>query len=473
MVAPLVYMFSYYRWTDWHWDPSIFKVLEGAFIQSVFSTIFTLFFGTIGAFGLLAQKKKLSFHSFRVLIFLTLLPCLFPSLFVILLTCRAVGFLPMGLSGVVIFHCLMNVGLAAILLFKVIDAKAPFFYHLSVVSGVPTFKFIIRGLFPEIRSDFLTLGFYFMILYFFSFSIPLLVGGPHFGGVEVFIYEKIILLGQWNEALHYSILLFLLLYGLSLFVGPVDSSHPPFHGKNKHLMLSNHSYLSHIGLIPTYLLLLGLIRSLLGGGLGNFFFDWGDSVRGTLVMGLLTGVLVFVLLSAVSFSFLNKKFSRLLLILMNPGWVVVGFSFVLMGGRGSSLGFFKACVALSILYLPFLFRISFQQKLQDLVEQVKVSTLFPVSWFKIYKEVIWPQSLPLICFLSGLAALWACGDFALTGLVVNSHLVSTLALDVQAMINNYRLEQALTLLLPLLIVSSVVFFIFQGLSYATSRKILS
>ncbi len=188
-------------------------------------------------------------------------------------------------------------------------------------------------------------------------------------------------------------------------------------------------------------------------------------------MGLVTGLLIFILLSLIGFSFLNKKFSRFFLTFINPGWVVVGFSFLLMGENIFFREFTKSSMALSLLYLPFLFRLSFQQKLEDLNKQVKVSGLFPVSWFKIYREVIFPQSLPLICFLSGLGALWACGDFALTGLIMNNQSVSTLALDIQNLVGNYRLEQALVLLVPLMIVSFFVFFVFQGLSRVSTRKL--
>ena len=326
---------------------------------------------------------------------------------------------------------------------------------------------------PELRPYFLSLGFYFTVLYFFSFSVPLLVGGLRFGGIEVFIYEKIILLGQWSQALQYSILLFLLLHILSYLIpDPRSSEILKTRGNKKLLAHLGHPFFVHIGLFPTYLLLGGLVCVFFGGNWENPL-PWLESIRGTLIMGLTTGFLIFVLLSMISFSFLNKKFSKLFLTFINPGWVVVGFSFLLMGGEEIPAKFIKSSLALSILYLPLLFKLCFQKKLGDLGEQVKISDLFPVSWFKIHREVILPQSLFLICFLSGLAALWACGDFALTGLVINNGSVSTLALDIQGLVNNYRLEQALVLLPPLIVISFLVFFIFQGLFYASCGKFLS
>ena len=466
ILFPLVFIFSHYRWGgEWFWDPLIPKILSGALIQALLSCLFTLFFGTLGAFGWLTCFSRQPSNKFRFVIFLALVPCLFPPLFVVLLSCKAIDSLPTGLGGIVFFHCLMNVGLCSLLLFKIMEEKIFQFYPLSLINGTSPFKFITRGLIPELKSDFLTLGFYFIILYFFSFSIPLLVGGSRFGGVEVFIYEKIILMGQWNQALHYSLLLFLSLYILSFFIPDFQPSETSEnHGNRKLLSRLGHPLFLHIGLCPAYLVLIGLIRILMEWNWENPLL-WWNSIRGTLITGLLTGLLVFTLLSMIGFSFFNKKFSRFFLTFINPGWVVVGFSFLLMGENIFFSKFIKSSMALSLLYLPFLFRLSFQQKLKDLNKQVLVSGLFPVSWFKTYRELIFPQSLPLICFLSGLAAFWACGDFALTGLVINNDSLSTLALDIQALIQNYRLEQALVLFIPLMILSFLVFFVFQGLSH--------
>ena len=78
------------------------------------------------------------------------------------------------------------------------------------VAGVPFWKFFLKGLIPELKPQWTWWGFYFFILYFFSFSIPFLVGGVEYGGLEVFIYEKVMFLGKWAEAIQYSFVLFLI-----------------------------------------------------------------------------------------------------------------------------------------------------------------------------------------------------------------------------------------------------------------------
>ena len=481
LIVPLLHLFIRYPMDQtWHWDPHLKKVLFWALVQAFLSSFFTLFFGALGAFGLIAQSSRLSQTRQAFVLFLALTPCLLPPLFVVLLSYRATQFLPLGLWGIVWFHCLMNVGLSSFLLFKIIEEKIFQFYPLSLVNAVSNSKFILRGLLPELRSYFLSLGSYFMILYFFSFSIPLLVGGSRFGGPEVFIYEKIIFLGQWTEALQNSLLLFLSLFALSHFGSNLFqfSNSSKTKGQRKLLSTLGHPLLIHVGLIPSYILLLGLILVLFTNILEissilSMSSQFLESIKTTLALGLTTGLLVFILLSLVSFSFLNNQFSKLFLTFINPGWVVVGFSLLLMEGEGFSAKLIKSSVGLSILYIPFLFKLGLQQKLESLIEPVKISNLFSISWFKVYKELIFPESFFIICFLSGLVGLWACGDFALTGLMMNNGAFSTLALDIQNFVNNYRLEQAMGVLPLLIFVGFFVFFVFQGIFHVSRGKFLS
>jgi NADH:ubiquinone oxidoreductase subunit H len=78
--------------------------------------------------------------------------------------------------------------------------------------------------------------------------------------------------------------------------------------------------------------------------------------------------------------------------------------------------------------------------------------------------------LPSICLLSGLAGLWACGDFAITGFFVESGGVQTLAFQMKEVLSQYRSDQAVDFLWPLLLCGAVVFIVFQGLSYVSGQK---
>lgn len=474
LTFPLLYLLSFIdgRWVDF--DPFLFVVLEGALVQALLSTTITLFVGFVGALGLIGLRQKLNVTSYQTLSLLAVLPSFLPPIIIIVLGGYGLRSLPTGLSGVVFFHSLMNIGLVSVMLSRVISVKAPRWLRGSLLANVPMSKFILRGLLPELKFELLRLSFYFMILYFFSFSVPLMVGGLSYGGLEVFIYEKILLFGKWSEALQYSLLLFILLFLCSYFVADKQSKpEVSSSGDRALLRFFTTSPLSSVALAPTVFLALSLVFALVT-SVGKLDINsWWLPMRGSLIIGMSTGLSVFILLSLLSFSFLSQRLSRYFLSLVSPGWVVVGFAFLLMPGDQPGLSLLKVGIALSILYLPYLFRLQFFQTLKDLRGQVELAQVFPVSWWKVFSQVIWPQCLPAICFLSGLAGLWACGDFALTGIVVSGSNTSSLALDMKNLISSYRLEQSLLLLLPLLFSTFIVFFLFQGLSYVGRRKISS
>lgn len=474
LVFPLAYISTYISWQPLVVDDAFWVTVGGAFLQSLISTLGSLIAGFVGALGLLRLKESLRPSLFKVLKITLIIPSVAPPLIIILIGSHVLGYLPLGLWGIIFFHCLMNIGLVSVLLFYSIYRKSGYWLKASLICGVSNFQFVVRGLLPGLVPEFKNIFFYLMVLYFFSFSIPLMVGGAVYGGIEVFIFEKVVLLGEWAEAIQYSVGLFLLL----LLVSFVLKESPKTYVQNWEPELSPFKFFGSsscviVGAVPSLLLFVGFVQILVS-KLSHFnLSDIGTPLLGTLIVSLLTGFFVFVILSLLAFCFLNQNWSRFIVAMVNPGWVIVGFSFLLMPGDSDGAVLAKIAMALNLLFLPFLFRLSFNQQLKALEAQVRLAELMPVSWQKIFFSIIWPQCLPGICLLSGLASLWAAGDFALSSIVVGSSQLSTLALDMKLLILSYRLEQAMTLLLPLLVVSLVVFFIFQGLAYVSRRKILS
>lgn len=471
MGFPLIHILFYSFPLSLTFDPILVKVVSGALVQSILSTVITLAGGLAGAFGLLSYSVRWRPTTFRALTLFIAAPSFFPPLIVVLLGSFSFGFLPMGLWGVVFFHTLMNIGLVAVLLFQTLRDKSQNFLREALVWGVAPRYFIVCGLLPEIRHDLKVIFYYLMVLYFFSFSIPMLVGGPLYGGIEVFIYEKIMHFGEWGEAILYSLGLFVLLALASRLVGKATAvDGPPGYLNRTTLQWLGIRPLISLALIPSvYLFIVLLIATF------QFFTAFSAEniaslVHGTLIIGLSTGLLLFVLFSLLSFSFLEKHFSRFLLAMISPGWVIVAFSLLLLGGQSDGWSLTKIAIALAILYLPYLFRLSFYQKIKDLSTQVRLAQTFPVSWTKIFLQIIWPQCLPTLCFLSGVGALWACGDFAVSGILMSSAQVNTLALEMKNLLTAYRVEQAILLFLPLLLTSLVVFMIFWGLGLASGKR---
>ncbi len=474
LIFPLLFLVSHFSLQKIYWDPFLIAILRGAFTQTALSLVFTITFGFFGALSLFSLRRSLTEKQFYVLSFLLISPSFIPPIMVVLLIAKSLSYLPTGLEGVVFYHAIMNIGLVSVLLHRQIDKKAKSFARDNLVSGVSCRRFIFRGLLPEMRSDLSLLSFYFFILYFFSFSVPFLVGGSIYGGVEVFIYEKILLFGQWGEAIQYSFYLFVILFLLSKVFEKRENTH--FWSSQS---LSNYprkySPVSFIigPLFPVVLLFIGLSLLFLNNWWAIDSASWLSLVRGTWFISLVTGILTFLFLTALSYAFLQNTIGRWLLSFVYPGWVILGFAFLLLPGESTLARMLKTSVALSFLYLPFVYRLIFHQVLKDLTFQVKVSSTFPVPWRKIFFNVIFPQVLPSIAFLSALSSLWAAGDFAITGLLINSHSSSTLAYEMKELMANYRLEKALMYMPSLLISSLLLFLLFSGIAYVSRSKNIS
>jgi thiamine transport system permease protein len=474
LLFPLFNILRYGGLGAFEWEPSLITIVWGAIVQSGLSTIITMSMGTLGAMGLLQLRFRVSQHLFRWFSFLLVVPSFIPPLIIITLAVATLSFLPRGLWGVVFFHVFMNVGLASLLLYSSFWKNWPPAIREARILGAHTNKILTQVLFPIIVGDIISISFYFFVLYFLSFSIPLLVGGFRYGGIEVFIYERVLLYGQWGESIYYALMLFLIILFLSRWVKVNPVRLHKEQSMNPTLVKGVGSpYWVTLSCWPLVILVVSLFLSslkLLNTSADSTFWL---SLRGTFIVGMTTGTFLFVMLSMVSFCFLNQVFARILMSLFNPGWVLVGFSFLLLGVSGVTWPFLVLGLSLTIVYFPFLYRLAFNKHLGQLQSQVLLAQTFPVSWWRIWAQIIWPQSLVIICFLSGIAALWACGDFAMSEILLSTDLSSTLALDIKRSLETYRSDEALVLLYPLLLISFIVFMIFQGIAYVTCRNILS
>lgn len=474
LLFPVFHLFWLIPSEPVQFDFTFLRVCLYTSLQALLSAVLTLMLGFSSGLGLISLKNRLSPLHFKTLIVFIIVPSFAPPIMVLLTVVSAVNFLPMGLWGIIFFHVLMNIGVVAALFFQMIYAEAGNWFKIACLSDVKVSRFILLGLVPELKFYFQSLFFYLFIIYFFSFSIPMVLGESLFGGVEIFIYEKIFLYRQWGAAIHYCVFLFFGILAFSYFFNRSSLATKSYLSeKRNEFKYFKADFLTLFALLPIGLILVGMIKSLLISQNLTYLTNLLELARGTALVGLLTGFLVFIILSVLSFCYMSLSFSKLLLGFVHPGWVLVGFSFLLLGNDARHSVLLKNSVALMILFAPFLYRLSLFQKLEKLGHQVKVAQLFSVSWWKIFCMIIWPQVFATICFLSGLASLWACGDFALSSVVMSGSDISTLALEMKDLTTSYRFEKAIILLIPLLVVSSIVFFIFQGLSYVSRRKVLS
>ncbi|MCB0378589.1 MAG: ABC transporter permease subunit [Bdellovibrionales bacterium] len=468
---PLVYLLLFVPQLQWQWDSSLPRILQGALIQALYSSFLSLSLALLSGLGLLSLRERLSGTlqlSIRILI---VLPSFLPPIFVVLLGTRALSFLPTGLWGIVFFHSLMNFGLVAVFIEKILASKASAWALLGRVEGLPKPRLIFQGVLPGLRKELTLLFYYLFMTFFLSFSIPLLVGGHYYGGVEVFIYEKIFLLGQWGPALAYSLNLTFLFFILTLLLPKLHLGSIEARPYEAGLSYLAYPWAWAFALLPPFFLLFGLGVGLPESLLANMEGLSWLSVQQTLILGLSTALSIFIIFSLLAFIFPSPRKGRWFFALVPPSWVIVGFSLMLLGSNEIYWTLIKCSFGLSLLFVPYLYRLVFHQELNDLRRQVEVARVCGVPWGRIFFYVLWPQLLPTISFLSGIGGFWACGDFALSGMVLgeNTHL----ALLMKNFLMNYRVDQAFVVLIPLVAVSLFVFLIFQGLSLVCRKSLNS
>ncbi|MBX3041892.1 MAG: ABC transporter permease subunit, partial [Bdellovibrionaceae bacterium] len=122
--------------------------------------------------------------------------------------------------------------------------------------------------------------------------------------------------------------------------------------------------------------------------------------------------------------------------------------------------------------LPGLWRMGWRSLVENLQGQRQVAESLGASEFAIWRQVLLPQLAPSISTLAGVAAVWACGDFAISKLIASKDL--TLGMMTETLISSgYRLGLATVLSVVLLVASVLCFLVMKGLGYVLSQKSVS
>ena len=101
------------------------------------------------------------------------------------------------------------------------------------------------------------------------------------------------------------------------------------------------------------------------------------------------------------------------------------------------------------------------QKLNSLRQQVEMAETLGAEPLQIFHQIVFPQIHPLACRLSGVAALWLVGDFALSRIVFSQDVV--LAQVVQGLINGYHLDVGMAVMNVVIFIGFILYLFFERL----------
>jgi thiamine transport system permease protein len=187
----------------------------------------------------------------------------------------------------------------------------------------------------------------------------------------------------------------------------------------------------------------------------------------TLILSFSVGLLCVVLFLLIAYVSPHEGLQRFLNGYLAPSPVITGFALLLIPVESDGWNLVKTTLALTILSLPLLYRWMVHSVLSGLNGQIVVARLLGASWSQILFEVVWPQSAQVMLRASGLAALWASGDFALSGIFLGG--AKSLPLLMTDLIGNYRIDLAQAIMVPLALIGLGVYFLFVTAARYVSR----
>ncbi len=444
--------------------------LKNSLLQASLSAVGSLLLGfsmTLGFFSLqraLGPKHRL----LKLFQFLLLLPTFLPPLFILLILLSMLNPFPLGIPGVVLAHVLINAGLVCLVLKTLVEKKLRVLLEESFIYGISQVQFLGMA-WGVLRRDLLSLFSFVFILCFSSFSIPLILGAGKVSTLEILIYEKIRISGNWGEALSLSLLQIGLLFLLSIFSPPVRNQ---LFGRGQEIHLLG----SFSGLIFLMLYCLGLPAFFLFMSLSS----WGEVFRIpglwelcleviplSLVLAISVGLLVLGLLLLIAYNSPDRKLHRLIQGMVSPSTALLGLSLLFFYPGDPSWNLGRWVFGFSYLIFASLYRWSWDQELSGLENQIYVAETLGASRSLIFREILFPQLIEPACRIAAVASLWALGDFALGKILIGKTL--TLSLVIESLMASYRIQAALSLLALLFLMGSFCYLLFWSLAYVSRR----
>lgn len=469
LLFPFLFLIFQFRLQSWPDGAELVWAFKNSFLQAFFSALAAVFFGWWSAMGLISLGKKRR-HFRPLLEVCCLLPNFLPPLFILLATLNILDPFPMGIAGIALIHALINFGLVAVLLAGLIENKMGAYCELAYVEGAGQFFFLRKVFFPLMKRDLFMMFLFVFVICFGSFSIPLVVGGARGTTLEVLIYEKIRLSGNWGEAVILALLQSLFIFGLSFVAGKgrAVTGRPTSYMKLIYMPTGNLIILFCAGF-----LLMGYWQGVAEGlrHLGEFYevqSAVGEALLGSLCIGWGVGFLSFALLMLIAYVEPAPLFERFLNGYVAPSTALACFSFLLLGPNESFWPFVKIPLAFVMITLNTLYRMGWQSRLQTLRRQREVAWLMGASRGRIFQEIVLPQIAPTAGLLAGLAAVWGTGDFAVSRILAHRDL--SLAMMSQTLMSSYRLNMASALSALILMAGLACFVVFFWGGRVLSRK---
>ena len=445
------------------------ETLVRTFIQAGLSTVLALALGVLSTLGILALQTPRTVFFWESFL---LLPQWIPVIFILLSSfawAHAAGINPQGLGFVIGIHACINSGLVTVALLRALRSNLGGAFELARIEGASLYQ-LWTVLLKEFSGTLTFVGFCIFCFCFSSFAIPLMVGGSQAASLEVLIFKKIAVEYDLSGAVTVAWIqmIFLFFFSYILYHTKLQSS---FLKTSQDLKFLSLPLLAPLPLLTSGFVLSGLLFFNSGGERIFSVWPWEDFALATwktFLLGWLVGLESLALMALMVWIFPRGFFRRFLLGFVAPSSVITGMALLLTSSE-DVLPLFKISLGLTLIFVPACYRLFVDPLCQRLKDQVEVAQVLGATNSLIFKTITWPRGIGPLTTASGLCALWACGDFALSSLIAKTPL--TLGLVTKSLLESYRLRAATDLLWILLAVGIICFLSFLSLGQVLKRRV--
>jgi thiamine transport system permease protein len=470
LVFPFLFLLFFFRLDHWPEWKEFLWAFKNSFLQAFFSAVFSLALGFWVAMGLVSFADGYRRHYRMILEVLCLLPNFLPALFTLLSLLNLMDPFPTGLIGITIAHTVINFGLVAVMIANLVENKIGSLAELAYIEGASRWEFLRRAFWPLMKHDLFLLGLFVFAVCFGSFAVPLIVGGGTGTTLEVLIYEKIRLSNNWSEAVILAIFQSAFIFAVSMMArkGGSRSSEKianlkiirMFSGIVVLVLISLFGFAGYFQGVMEGVRQIGAFYEIQSALIWNFF--------GSILMGTLVGLLAFGSLLVIAYCWPKPWFEKFLSGYMAPSTALCCFAFLILGTNESFWPFIKIPLAFNLLCIGSLYRMGWDGVLRGLESQIEIAKSLGADAALIFKRVLLPQIAPRAALLAGVAAVWACGDYAVSRIL--AHRDVTLAMTTETLMSSYRLGMATMLSLSLILCGVICFFMMIGVGRVVGRK---
>jgi thiamine transport system permease protein len=192
---------------------------------------------------------------------------------------------------------------------------------------------------------------------------------------------------------------------------------------------------------------------------------------GSSAVALGSGFLVMALLLAIAYLNPTGALRRFLIGYAAPSAALTGFALLIVWRESGDATFAKIALGLALTTVPAFYRLRWDSVLQTLAGQRLVAVTMGASRQLVFRRVIFPQVIRPAAAIAGLTAMWAWGDFALSSVIAERTV--TVGMQVQALIDSYRLDVATVLVWILILGGAVTYAFFIGVGRVLGSQSLS